>query len=85
MTFPAWVLNFFAIAAVSGALGVGIATSAPSSLQENQPVQDEKFQFGQDGIDHMLISGPRSAANNKIPACADPARRGNLRPCVLPG
>lgn len=85
MTFPAWVLNFFAIAAISAMFGVGIATSAPSSGQQNLPVQDEKFQLGQDGVDHILITGPRSAANNKVPACADPARRGNLRPCVLPG
>lgn len=44
-------------------------------------VPDETFHPGQDGVDLAAITGPKGSHQGKLPACADPVRRGDLRPC----
>ena len=50
------------------------------SPQANVEAQDS-FRPGQDGVDLAAITGLRGSHEGRLPACADPARRGELRPC----
>ena len=68
-----------AFLALAGAQGV---SSAPSPLAAKPAaVSDKAFRPGMDGVDVAAITGPKGSAAGKMPACADPARRGDLRPC----
>ncbi len=83
MTIPAWTLKLAAAGVIPVLVGVGVAISAPSPVvSERVTVSDDAFSSGADGIDYASVTGPRRPAEAKaVPACADPARRGDLRPC----
>lgn len=83
MTVPAWTLKFAAACVIPVLVGVGMAIAAPSPVSsERVVVSDDSFTTGADGIDYAAVTGPRRPAEAKaVPACADPARRGDLRPC----
>lgn len=53
-------------------------SSAPSPAKA---VADEAWRPGMDGVDVAAVTGPKGSASGGVPACADPARRGDLRPC----
>jgi len=83
MNLPAWTLKLVAAGVIPVLVGVGVAISAPSLVAtERAIVSDENFTTGADGIDYAAVTGPRRPAEAKaVPACADPARRGDLRSC----
>lgn len=83
MQLPAWTLKFLAGSVVPALIGVSVAISAPSgSTTSSEVLSDAHFTIGADGVDFTMITGPRSSGiANSVPACADPARRGILRPC----
>src|SRR5690606_31730821 len=56
------------------ALG-GAVSSAPS------PAADSAYRPGMDGVDLAAVTGPKGSGAGRVAACADPARRGDLRPC----
>lgn len=60
------------------ALPAGALSSAAPHMDTTA---SENYRPGQDGVDFATITGPRGSLAGKLPACADPARRGNLRPC----
>ena len=82
MTLPAWLLKLAAAAVIPALIGVGAALSAPSAAHEAETVLDEAYEPGSDGIDYAAVTGPKGSQAGKLPACADPARRGDLRPCL---
>lgn len=57
------------------------AAPAMSSAPKTAITADEGYRPGQDGVDLAAITGPKGSAQGRLPACADPARRGDLRPC----
>jgi len=68
------------------ALAAGHAvSSAPSPaiglVLGQETVSNEAWRPGADGVDVAAITGPKGSAGGAVPACADPARRGDLRPC----
>ena len=79
MTLPTRRLALAAAAALIALGGVPAMSSAPAP--DARAVRDEAFRPGMDGVDIATITGPRGSAPGKVPACADPARRGDLRPC----
>lgn len=83
MQLPAWTLKLIAASIVPALIGVSVAISAPSTPSVRLEVlSDADFTIGADGVDFAAITGQRAAANaNRVPACADPVRRGTLRPC----
>lgn len=83
MQLPAWTVKLIAASVVPALIGVSVAMSAPSTPTSGSDVlSDANFMIGADGVDFAAITGPRASASvNRIPACADPARRGALRPC----
>ena len=82
MKLPAWTLKLAAAAVIPALIGAGTALSAPSQHSEaSRTVADEDDRPGQDGIDYAAVTGPKGAGTGNVPACADPARRGDLRPC----
>lgn len=84
MTPPAWIVKLAAAAIIPALIGVGAALSAPSAdSKPDRIVSDEAFEPGMDGVDYAAVTGPRAPADAKaVPACADPERRGDLRPCL---
>lgn len=83
MTIPPFIAKIAAVALFAAAIGVGAALSAPSpGTEPARTVSDEAFRPGDDGIDYAIVTGPVAPSSNKVPACADPARRGNLKPCL---
>ena len=83
MTFPAWTMKLAAAAVIPAFIGVGAALSAPSTLHDaGRVVVDEAYEPGMDGIDYAAVMGPEGSKTGKMPACADPQRRGDLRPCL---
>lgn len=82
MTIPPWIAKLAAVAVFAAAIGAGAALSAPSpGTEPARAVSDEAFRPGDDGIDYASVTGPVVSDASRVPACADPARRGNLRPC----
>jgi hypothetical protein len=79
MTLSTRATALFAAAAL---LALG-GPSAVASVASPQPAtaSDEAFRPGMDGVDFAAVTGPKGSAPGKVPACADPARRGDLRPC----
>jgi hypothetical protein len=75
-------LSLKIFAAALAVVGVGSAFSAPSQPEAQRiVVSDEVFKPGDDGVDYASVTGPQNA-KDRIPACADPARRGDLLPCL---
>jgi hypothetical protein len=69
-------------AAIPLAIGAGVAMAAPSaSVEQSETVVDADYRPGMDGVDIAAVTGPVRSSNRAVPACADPARRGELRPC----
>jgi hypothetical protein len=82
MTLSAFMPKLAVAAFFTAAIGIGVALSAPSPETSRPAVADAVFEPGMDGVDYAAITGPRKPADgNAVPACADPARRGTLRPC----
>lgn len=83
MQLPAWTVKLVAASVLPALIGVSVAMSAPSaSIAGKTFVSDHEFSIGADGVDFAALTGPRAPARaDAVPACADPARRGNLRPC----
>lgn len=82
MTFPTRMLTFAAAAAFLALGGAGVVSSAPSPVaQKPAATHDADYRPGMDGVDLAAITGPKGSGAGKVPACADPARRGDLRPC----
>ena len=79
MALPTRTLTLAAAAALIALGGASAVSSAPSP--QGETVRDEAFRPGMDGVDMAAITGPKGSASGKVPACADPARRGDLRPC----
>lgn len=81
MTRPSWMTGL-AAAAIALAAGAGAAVPAPSPVTEGREiVADADYAPGMDGIDYAAVTGPAGSQTGRLPACADPARRGDLRPC----
>ena len=70
-----------ALAAAFLALAGGQAVPSAPSPAIGTAVGEGVWQPGADGVDVALITGPKGSAGGALPACADPARRGDLRPC----
>ena len=66
------------LAAALLALPAGALSSA---VPQAGTATDETYRPGQDGVDLAAVTGPKGSGEGKLPACADPARRGDLRPC----
>ena len=83
MTLSNWTIRLTAAAILPLAIGIGAVLAAPSPAGIARPVVvDEAFAPGADGVDYAAVTGPRAPArSDAVPACADPARRGDLRPC----
>lgn len=83
MTLSNWTIRLTTAALLPLAIGIGAVLAAPSPAQIERPIVfDENFVPGADGVDYAAITGPRAPARgDAVPACADPARRGDLRPC----
>lgn len=86
MKFPAWTVKLAAASAIPALVSVGVAISAPSftvdsDIPAERLVSDREFTIGADGVDYAAMTGPQRAKADAVPACADPARRGDLRPC----
>lgn len=95
MTLPAWIRSFFTAAALALLAGAGAPFAAPSPVPDSRLADDgspwagedqaldENYWPGMHGIDYAAITGPRGPRNaGAVPACADPARRGELKPCL---
>jgi hypothetical protein len=84
MKIPAWIVKLAAAAVIPALIGVGAALSAPSAtMTQPEIAADEAYEPGMDGVDYAAVTGPRAPADaDAVPACADPARRGDLRPCL---
>jgi hypothetical protein len=84
MTLSTRRLALAATAALLALAGAQTVMSAPSP-EVQTTVRDEAFRPGMDGVDLAAITGPttgpKGSASGRLPACADPARRGDLRPC----
>lgn len=76
MALSTRTIMFAAVAALVAAAPA--MSSAPSPAKT---VADDAFRPGMDGVDLAAITGPKGSASGRAPACADPARRGDLRPC----
>lgn len=70
----------FTLAAMAALLALGGA-QAVSSAPSPATTVDDTYKPGMDGVDVAAITGPKGSASGRTPACADPARRGDLRPC----
>jgi hypothetical protein len=82
MALPTRTFTLAAAAALIALGGASAVSSAPSPVPAKpMTVSDDAFRPGMDGIDMAAITGPKGSAEGRLPACADPARRGDLRPC----
>ena len=75
MTLSRRTITLAAAAAFVALAGVHAAPT-PATI-----VADESYSPGMDGVDVAAITGPKGSGAGRVPACADPARRGDLRPC----
>lgn len=83
MTMPAWIVKLAAAAMFPAVIGMGAAFSAPSpEAGRTGAISDEAFRPGDDGVDYAAMTGEKGSETGKLPACADPSRRGDLRPCL---
>lgn len=84
MTHSPWIVKLIAAAVIPVLIGMGAAFSASSPLPANtRATVDETYRPGADGVDVAAVTGPRGPSRpGQVPACADPARRGDLRPCL---
>lgn len=83
MTLPAWTLKLAAAAVFPVVIGIGAAFAAPSLGTGESPAEaGEAFKPGADGVDYAIATGPQGSQAGKLPLCADPERRGDLRPCL---
>lgn len=80
MTLSRRTFTFGTAAALVALAGVHGVSSAPSPAV-GTVVSDEAWRPGMDGVDVAAITGPKGPAGGAVPACADPTRRGDLRPC----
>ena len=82
MTLSTRTITLAAAAALIALGGAGSVSSAPSPVVvKAEPVAGDTWRPGADGVDLAAITGPKGSDAGKVPACADPARRGDLRPC----
>jgi hypothetical protein len=83
MTLSRRTITLGTAAALIALAGVEAVSSAPSPVaaEPTGTVRDDAWRPGMDGVDVAAITGPKGTAAGKVPACADPARRGDLRPC----
>ncbi len=85
MTLSRRTITLGTAAALIALAGVQAVSSAPSPVATEptlaETVRDDAWRPGMDGVDVAAITGPKGSAAGKVPACADPARRGDLRPC----
>lgn len=83
MTLPAWTTKLAAAAVIPLLIGMGAALSAPSGAVDETVVDlDGDYVPGEFGIDFAAVTGPVGSQSGKLPACADPDRKGNLRDCL---
>jgi len=85
MTLSRRTITLGTAAALVALAGVEAVSSAPSPAATEpavgETVRGDTWRPGMDGVDVAAITGPKGSAVGKLPACADPARRGDLRPC----
>ena len=85
MTLSRRTITLGTAAALIALAGVEAVSSAPSPVSAESAVagtvSDDAWRPGMDGVDVAAITGPKGSAAGKLPACAEPARRGDLRPC----
>ena len=85
MTLSRRTITLGTAASLIALAGVEAVSSAPSPTATEptvgEIVRDDTWRPGMDGVDMAAITGPKGSAAGKLPACADPARRGDLRPC----
>lgn len=82
MTLPTRTIALAAAAALLALGGASTVSSAPSPVvAKADTTADEAYRPGMDGVDVAAVTGPKGLGAGKVPACADPARRGDLRPC----
>lgn len=81
MNLPAWTLKLAAAAVIPVLIGLGSAFSAPSPAAD-EIVLDEDYEPGEFGVDFAAVTGPVGSKEGRLPACADPARKGGLRDCL---
>ena len=83
MTLPAWTLKLAAAAVFPALIGAGTALSAPSPATSGADIViDESYEPGEFGVDLAAVTGPKGSGEGRVPACADPERRGALRDCL---
>ena len=82
MALSSRTITLAAAAALVALVGAQSVSSAPSPVAASAgTVSGDAWRPGSDGVDVAAITGPKGSETGKLPACADPARRGNLRPC----
>lgn len=85
MTLSTRTITLVASAALLALAGAPAVSSAPSlvvpPVVRAEAPMDDAYRPGMDGVDVAAVTGPRGSGAGKVPACADPARRGDLRPC----
>ena len=74
-------MTMFVRTMLLAALMLALPAGAVSSAALRADTADDGYRPGQDGVDLAAITGPKGSAQGRLPACADPARRGDLRPC----
>lgn len=57
------------------------AGAVSSAVPQAGTAADETYRPGMDGVDLAAVTGPKGSVGGRLPACADPARRGDLPPC----
>ena len=84
MTIPSWIMRLAAAAVIPAAIGMSAAFSAPSTtISDSETIARDVYHSGSDGVDYAAVTGPRAPRDaDAVPACADPARRGELPPCL---
>ena len=74
-------MTMFVRTMLLAALMLALPAGAVSSAALRATTADDGYRPGRDGVDLAAITGPKGSAQGRLPACADPARRGDLRPC----
>lgn len=72
---------FFRSAMLAATIFALPANAVPSAVPQAGSVADETYRPGIDGVDLAAVTGPKGSAADRLPACADPVRRGDLRAC----
>lgn len=85
MTLSTRTITLVTSAALLALAGAPAVSSAPSVMAppvaRAEASLDDAYRPGMDGVDLAAVTGPKGSGAGKVPACADPARRGDLRPC----